>query len=48
MEMEGTDLSKVYFIKNSESDYNQLGNDALELLKKVVSETRHRFEKEVP
>lgn len=41
-------MSKVYFIKNSESDYNELGKDALELLKKVVSETGHQFEKEVP
>lgn len=41
-------MSKVYFIKNSESDYNQLGKDALELLKKIVSETGHQFEKEMP
>lgn len=41
-------LSKVYFIKNSESHYNQLGKDALELLKKIVSETGHQFEKEMP
>lgn len=41
-------MSKVYFIKNSESDYNQIGKDALELLKKIVSETGHKFEKEVP
>jgi len=40
--------SKVYFIKNIESDYSKLGKDALELLKKIVSETGHRFEKEVP
>lgn len=46
--MEGVNMSKVYFIKNSESDYNQLGKDALELLKKIVSETEHQFEKEVP
>lgn len=46
--MEGIYLSKVYFIKNSESDYNKLGKDALELLKKIVSETGHQFEKEVP
>lgn len=45
---EGDEMSKVYFIKNSESDYNQLGRDALKLLKKIVSETGHRFEKEVP
>jgi uncharacterized Fe-S center protein len=41
-------LSKVYLIRNSESNYEQLGKDALELLKKVVSETGHEFEKEVP
>lgn len=41
-------MSKVYFIKNSESDYGKLGKDALEILKKVVSETGHAFEKEVP
>jgi hypothetical protein len=48
MEGANINMSKVYFIKNSESDYNQLGKDALELLKKIVSETGHRFEKEVP
>ncbi len=41
-------MSKVYFIKNAESDYSKLGKDALELLKKIVSETGHQFEKEVP
>lgn len=41
-------MNKVYFIKNSESDYNQLGKDALDLLKKIVSETGHQFKKEVP
>ncbi|WFA09282.1 DUF362 domain-containing protein [Tissierella sp. Yu-01] len=41
-------MSKVYFIKNTESDYNKLGNDALELLKEVISETGHSFHKEVP
>lgn len=41
-------MNKVYFIKNSESDYDKLGKDALELLKTVVTETGHRFEKEVP
>jgi uncharacterized Fe-S center protein len=41
-------LSNVYFIKNTTSNYSQLGKDALVLLKKVVSETGHRFEKEVP
>ncbi|WP_202709363.1 DUF362 domain-containing protein [Sporosalibacterium faouarense] len=41
-------MSKIYFIKNSEADYNELGKNALELLKKIVSETEHSFEKEVP
>ncbi|NLP45297.1 MAG: DUF362 domain-containing protein [Peptococcaceae bacterium] len=41
-------MSKVYFVKNTQSDYSQIGKDALVLLKKVVSETGHRFEKEVP
>lgn len=41
-------MSKVYFIKNSESDNIKIGNNALELLEKVVAETRHKFEKEVP
>lgn len=41
-------MSKVYFIKNTESDYDKLGKDAVELLKKIVSETGHEFEKEVP
>ncbi|WP_425448423.1 DUF362 domain-containing protein [Dethiothermospora halolimnae] len=41
-------MSKVYFIKNSEANYDQLGKDASELLKRVVSETGHKFEKEVP
>jgi len=41
-------MSKVYFVKNSESDYNQLGKDALKLLKKIVSETGYRLEKEIP
>ncbi|NLY44497.1 MAG: DUF362 domain-containing protein [Tissierella sp.] len=41
-------MSKVYFIKNSESDYKKLGKDALDILKTVVEETGHSFEKEVP
>ena len=41
-------MSKVYFIKNSEANYDQLGKDASELLKRIVSETGHKFEKEVP
>jgi len=41
-------VSKVYFIENKESDYDQLGKDAVKLLKKIVSETGHKFEKEVP
>ncbi|WP_425448414.1 hypothetical protein [Dethiothermospora halolimnae] len=41
-------MSKVYFIKNPEANYDQLGKDASELLKRIVSETEHSFEKEVP
>lgn len=41
-------LSKVYFIKNAESDYNKLGKAASVLLKRVVSETGHKFGKKVP
>lgn len=41
-------MSKVYFIENKESDYEQLGRDAVNLLEKIVSETGHKFEKEVP
>ena len=41
-------MSKVYFVKDSESDYNQLGKNALDLLKKIVLETGYRFEKEIP
>jgi uncharacterized Fe-S center protein len=41
-------MSEVFLIKNSESDYKQLGSDALKLLKKVVAETGHQFEGEVP
>lgn len=41
-------MSKVYFIENTESDYSKLGNDAAALLKRIVRETGHKFEKEVP
>lgn len=41
-------MSKVYFIKNIKSDYDQLGKDAVKLLKEIVSETGHKFNKEVP
>lgn len=41
-------MSKVYFIRNTSSDYDQLGKDALKLLKIIISETGHIFEKEVP
>ncbi len=46
--MEGANVSKVYFIKNTECDYDQLGKDAVELLRKIVSETMHEFEEKVP
>jgi len=41
-------MSKVYFIKNESLSDEQLGSDALRLLKTVVAESRHTFEKEVP
>ncbi|KAB3525892.1 DUF362 domain-containing protein [Alkaliphilus serpentinus] len=41
-------MSVVYLIKNSDSNYEELGKDALKLLRKIVSETGHKFEKEVP
>ncbi|QUH25826.1 DUF362 domain-containing protein [Serpentinicella alkaliphila] len=41
-------MSKVYFIRNSGTDYAELGRDASKLLERVVSETGHRFDKEVP
>lgn len=41
-------MSKVYLIRNSGSDYDQLGKDALTLLKAVVEETGHQFEQQVP
>lgn len=41
-------MSKVYFIKNPGTDYDELGKDALRLLETIVSETGHQFEKEVP
>lgn len=41
-------MSKVYFIENTESDYGKLGKDAVTLLKRIVAETGHKFEKEVP
>jgi hypothetical protein len=41
-------MSKVYFIKNEGSSDALLGSDALKLLKKVVADTGHNFEREVP
>lgn len=41
-------MSKVYFVRNSGTDYAELGKDASKLLERVVSETGHKFEKEVP
>lgn len=41
-------MSKVYFKKNTRADYEQIGKDALELLKKIVLETGHRFEEDMP
>jgi len=41
-------MSKVYFIRNTGVDYDELGKDALKLFKKIISETEIQFEKEVP
>ena len=41
-------MSKVYCIRNSGVDYDQLGKDALKLLKTIMTETGHQFEQEVP
>lgn len=41
-------MSKVYFIKDATSDYDQLAEEALILLKKIETETNHQFAKEVP
>lgn len=41
-------MSKVYFIKNESLSDELLGSDALKLLKTVVAESGHTFEKEVP
>jgi len=41
-------MQSVYFIRNSGTDYAALGKNALKLLEKVVMETGHKFEKEVP
>ncbi|AOT71918.1 DUF362 domain-containing protein [Geosporobacter ferrireducens] len=41
-------MSKVYCIRNSGTDYDQLGKDALKLLKTITAETGHQFEQEVP
>lgn len=41
-------MSKVYSIENRSGDFLSLGRDALRLLKHLVSETNHTFDKEVP
>lgn len=41
-------MSKVYFINNTTSDYEELGRDAVKLLKKIVLDTEHKFEEQVP
>jgi len=41
-------MSKVYFTKNESLSDELLGADALKLLKTVVAESGHTFEKEVP
>jgi len=40
--------SKVYFIKNTGSDYERLGNEALKLLKKIKEESEFEFERIIP
>jgi len=41
-------MSQVYLIRQTKADENQLGQDALTLLKKIVVETGHKFASEVP
>lgn len=41
-------MSKVYFIENNTSNYGELSQIALKLLKKVEEDTNHSYEKEVP
>ena len=41
-------MSKVYFIENDSLSAERLGADALTLLKSVVADTGHVFDKEVP
>lgn len=41
-------MSKIYFIRNTGTNYDELGKDALKLLQKIAGETNHQFEKQVP
>lgn len=41
-------MNQVYLIRQTKADENQLGQDALTLLQKVVSETEHTFAREIP
>lgn len=41
-------MREIYLIRNSGTDYDELGKDALKLLKKVTEETGYEFDKEVP
>lgn len=41
-------MSEVYLIRNSGTDYDELGKDALKLLKKIIEETGYELGQEVP
>lgn len=41
-------MNKVYFIRNSGTDYDELGKEALKLLKNITEETGHQFATELP
>lgn len=41
-------MSKVYLIRNTGTDYEALGREALRLLQHVAEETNHQFAAEVP
>ncbi|NMB44670.1 MAG: DUF362 domain-containing protein [Clostridiales bacterium] len=40
-------MSKVYFVRNTKSNYEQLGKDALELFKRLIADTGHKLDKDV-
>lgn len=41
-------MSKVYLVRNSGTDYDELGQDALKLLKKIIEESGCTLGREVP